>query len=94
MKLKTGSLENKKKPIIDNRQGDGRSPDSKLKSGKSISFSVPRNHLASNLKIRVDFTYDWEYGVDANSSPYSEPRHSIFFSSLDLKRFMEEKKAF
>jgi hypothetical protein len=74
------------------KQGDARSPDSELRSGKSISFSVPKNHLTNNLKIRVDFTYDWEYGIEINSLIYSNPRHSVFFSNSDLMKYLKEKK--
>ena len=33
---------------------------SELLSGKSATFSVPREHLADDLAIRVRFYYEWE----------------------------------
>jgi hypothetical protein len=65
-------------------RGHGGSPDSELKSGKSISFSVPQNHLNDNLKIRIYFTYEWER--DVSFAEDSNPQHSVFFSSSDLKK--------
>jgi hypothetical protein len=31
-----------------------------LGGGKSVIFSVPRNHLAENLYLEFEFWYDWE----------------------------------
>lgn len=31
-----------------------------LDSGKSVVFSVPREHVAKNLYIEIEFWYEWE----------------------------------
>jgi TonB family protein len=72
-----------------NRAGAG-SPDSELKSGKSINFSVPQNHLADNLKIKIDYTYKWEFTEDLNNS-YSIPINIIYIYSFELKKFINTK---
>ena len=58
------------------------SADSELKSGKSFLVSIPKNHLAKNLNIRVEFEYEWER--ELNNTDYRNPTHSIFFSSSQL----------
>lgn len=59
-----------------------------IKSGKSILFSVPREHLAPGLFIRISFHYDWENFVDAILG--TEPEHFIAFSSA----LIEQKSGF
>lgn len=49
----------------------------KLPPGKSILFSIPREHLAENLAIKVAFNYEWEESEDINSC--LEPQHSVHF---------------
>lgn len=44
-----------------------------IKSGESLSFSVPSEHLAQGLAITIPFEYDWEKIGEAN------PQHSVFF---------------
>lgn len=70
------------------RPAHARSPASELRSGKSLSFSVPQNHLDENLKIRIDFKYEWETDTNLSNSPYSQPRHSIYFSYSELKKYL------
>ncbi len=65
-----------------------RSPDSELKSGKSIVFSVPRNHLADNLKIKINYTYLWEYTKNLDNS-YTIPVNIIYFYSYELKKYLK-----
>lgn len=56
-----------------------------LGAGRSILFSVPREHLAKNLVIYVHYNYSWERdksdGVFARSD---EPRHSVSFYASNL----------
>ncbi|HEV7646405.1 MAG TPA: hypothetical protein VGO50_20900 [Pyrinomonadaceae bacterium] len=62
-----------------------------IKPNQSVSFSVPRNHLAANLKIGINFKYKWEYGSNSDKVSYTEPRHTVFFSFSDLTRALEKK---
>lgn len=54
----------------------------KLLSGKSLVFSVPREHLAENLAIKVAFNYGWEESEDSISG--LEPHHSVYFYATSL----------
>jgi hypothetical protein len=62
-----------------------------IKPNQSVSFSVPKNHLAANLKIGINFKYGWEYKSNSNKSSYTEPRHTVFFSHSDLMRALEKR---
>jgi hypothetical protein len=73
------------------QQIDVRSGATQLKSGESITFSVPQNHLAENLKIRIDFRFEWQY-VEGKADPaYSYMRGSLYLSHRDLTEFMSKK---
>jgi hypothetical protein len=77
------------------RQGHVGSPSSELKSGKSINFSVPRNHLAKDLLIRVEFDFEWNhYGMNSfgYGSRYPLPQMSVIFSASNLEQFLKERK--
>jgi len=52
-----------------------------LPSNKSILFSVPREHLAKNLLIKMEFGYEWEGDY---SSRWEEPQHYVRFYSSSL----------
>ena len=52
-----------------------------LPSGKSVSFSVPREHLAKNLSVKMQFGYEWESDY---SSRWEEPEHYVRFYSSSL----------
>lgn len=58
-----------------------------LPSGRSLLFSVPREHLAKFLRVSVGFSYEWEWnrlvngGLDRDSQ---EPLHTVSFRSQDL----------
>jgi len=77
------------------RQIDLRSPDMELKSGQSVNFSVPRNHLTKNLKIRIDFYFDWEDDSDGpiqtTKSLYPPIESSVVFYSSNLETFLKMK---
>jgi hypothetical protein len=49
-----------------------------LPPGKSILFSVPREHVCKNLYVIVDFRYAWESGRAG------EPQHSVRFYGSDI----------
>jgi len=54
----------------------------RLPPGKSTVFSVPREHLAENLAIKVAFNYGWEVSEDIISG--LEPQHSVYFYATNL----------
>ena len=54
----------------------------RLESGKSILFSIPREHLVRNLAVRISFHYEWE-GEHAISRG-NEPQHNVYFCSSKL----------
>lgn len=51
---------------------------------KSLLFSVPREHLADGLAIKVAFRYEWEDNTDVVSG--REPTHYAYFYSTDLPK--------
>ena len=55
----------------------------KVKSGNSLLFSLPQEHLEKGLAIRVRYNYDWELRKN-NSLPANEPSHSVTVDSSDL----------
>ena len=54
----------------------------KLSSGRSILFSVAREHIAKGLALRISFNYEWE-DTDRVSEG-REPRHYVYFYSTYL----------
>lgn len=54
-----------------------------LSPGKSVVFSVPREHLAKGLAIRISFNYEWEDQDDVFAG--HAPRHYVYFHSSKLK---------
>lgn len=55
-----------------------------IESGDSISFSVPSEHLAEGLYLRIAFNYGWEDQNDVAAG--READHYITFSSSELPR--------
>lgn len=53
-----------------------------LRPARSVLFSIPREHLAKDLAIRVGFHYEWE-GV-SGFIRLAEPQHSVYFYSRNL----------
>jgi hypothetical protein len=52
-----------------------------LEPGTSLLFSVPADHVAPGLKIRITFNFSWErYG---NVLAGNEPQHSVSFNAPD-----------
>lgn len=47
-----------------------------LQSGKSYIFSLPKEHVAMGLKIKVMYQYEWE------KLSSSEPEHLLTFSEI------------
>jgi len=76
------------------QRGHVGSPDDLLKPGSSINFSVPKNHLAENLKIRVSFDFEWNHTwmTGFYTEPYPLPEMSVVFLSSTLEKILEQKK--
>jgi hypothetical protein len=55
-----------------------------IESGDSILFSVPSDHLAEGLYLRIAFNYGWEDHNDVTAG--REAYHYITFSSSELPR--------
>lgn len=89
-KINETKYSNTKKPL-GYKQIDARSPATELKAGDFIIFSVPQNHLAENLRIRIDFRFEWQYIEGRVDPSYSYMRGNVYLSNSDLNRFMEEK---
>ena len=56
-----------------------------MESGKSVLFTVPREHLAKGLAIKVQFRYEWETESDGFTSEL-EPKHYAYFYSSDIPK--------
>jgi hypothetical protein len=56
-----------------------------IESGRSILFSVPIEHLADGLAIKIQFRYEWETEPDGFSSDL-EPKHYAYFYSSDIPK--------
>jgi hypothetical protein len=54
-----------------------------LDSGKSVLFSVPKEHLTKGLAIKIQFRYEWEIEPDGTDN-LLEPKHYAFFYSEDI----------
>lgn len=52
-----------------------------IESGKSLLFSVPKEHLAEGLYIIVDFSYEWEQYGDSGGNVLDIIHQATFFSS-------------
>jgi hypothetical protein len=60
-----------------------------LPSGRSVIFSIPREHLAKHLAIYVSFSYEWE---TAERDPGNgEPQHRVYFRASDLPENLQQK---
>jgi hypothetical protein len=56
-----------------------------IKPGRSLLFSLPREHLAEGLAIKVEFRYEWEIDPDGFINGL-EPKHYAFFHSSDIPK--------
>jgi len=54
-------------------------------SGRSLAFSVPREHLIQSLAIKVRFMYEWERNADGTDN-LLEPKHFSYFYSSDIPK--------
>lgn len=51
-----------------------------LKSGNSLLFAVPAEHLAKGLSIKIPFNYEWEEESEDN------PTHFVYFNSASIPK--------
>jgi len=56
-----------------------------LRSGQSILFSIPKEHLKKGLLVKVSFHYSWEFDSDGSISDL-EPKHFCLFYSTDVPK--------
>ena len=77
---------------IERYRGSGDTPDTSssdncvyllVRPGRSVVFSVPREHLAAGLAVRIPFRYKWETDSDGSDN-LNEPKHFAYFYSEDL----------
>lgn len=64
---------------------EGSCPREYIESGRSVSFSVPREHLADGLAVKVPFRYEWEEDPDGFANPL-EPKHYAYFYSSEIPK--------
>ncbi len=57
-----------------------------LRPGRSVLFSVPREHLPDRVALRIMFNYEWELEGDMWSIRRGEPEHHVIFYSSSLFR--------
>lgn len=55
-----------------------------LPPGQSIIFSIPKEHLADNLFIKIKFNYGWEDLTNVNS--ILNPEHVVSFYGMNLPK--------
>ena len=72
-----------KTPIANDPEGS--CPRMFMESGKSVLFSVPREHLAEGLAIKVEFRYEWQIEPDGFMSNL-EAKHFAYFYSSDIPK--------
>lgn len=57
-----------------------------LRSGETVLFSVPREHLPEGVGLRISFNYEWELEGEMESVRKEEPKHFVFFYSSRLPK--------
>lgn len=55
-----------------------------LKPGRSVLFSLPREHLPEGVALRINFNYEWEIEGKMESVRIGEPEHYVYFYSSRL----------
>jgi hypothetical protein len=57
-----------------------------LKTGKSMLFNVPREHLAEGLRIKIKYRYQWEFDYPDGTTNVDEPEHYVSFYSGEIPK--------
>jgi len=65
---------------------EGSCPIGLVGPGRSFVFSLPREHLADGLAIKVRFRYEWESDTNTVAGGGREPLHYAYFYSLDIPK--------
>ncbi len=52
----------------------------RIKSGKSMLFAVPSEHLVKGLSIKIFFIYEWE------DETVNNPTHLVYFNSANIPK--------
>jgi len=81
------SVQVKKLPVGYNRRHV--SSTSWLPPGRSVVFSVPREHLAKHLGVYLSFKYEWE--TAENDSGNNEPEHRVYYRASNLPEKVQTK---
>jgi hypothetical protein len=66
-------------------RGENGCPRVFIRPGESVLFSIPGEHLANGLAIKVLFRYEWESDPSGYSNPL-EPKHYAYFYSSDIPK--------
>jgi len=56
-----------------------------LPPGKSLLFSVPREHLCENLMLYVSYNYQWEFD-EGRFAGSGEPQHNVYFYGSQIPK--------
>ena len=57
-----------------------------LGPGRSVLFSVPREHLPKGVALRFSFNYEWELEGEMEFVRRGEPEHHVLFYSSSLPK--------
>lgn len=57
-----------------------------LGPGRSVLFSLPREHLPKGVALRFSFNYEWELEGEMEFVRRGEPEHYVFFYSSSLPK--------
>jgi hypothetical protein len=53
-----------------------------LGAGRSITFSLPRDHASADARLRIEYSFEWERGAEGVSGSYSTHSVEFHFSYL------------
>lgn len=57
-----------------------------LRPGRSVLFSVPREHLPERVALKIAFNYEWELEDKMGPVRIGEPEHFVFFYSSSVPK--------
>jgi hypothetical protein len=63
-----------------------------LQPGRSVLFSLPREHLPEGVTLRINFNYAWELEGKMESVRIGEPEHYVYFYSSQLPKSPQQSK--
>lgn len=62
-----------------------------LQPGRSVIFSVPREHLPEGVALRINFNYEWELAGKMDFVRIGEPQHYVSFYSSELPEVIQKR---